>query len=281
MVFLPKKPRIRKRRASAGNEVGIFVQAPDNAFTTPLLQGIEAVLKDFTLHRMSDVMNAASLLDSKSLRGFAGIIAIAREAPDDLLRQIHGLDIPLALISHQVPGLSVPAVLPNNAQGIARLVEHVVRVRGCRLPVFLGGLQTQVDAIQREEAFRAELLRYNIVVPESYFLKGDFHAGIAAFAMREFLRLGEPFDALICADYLMGLSALGVLEQAGIAVPDQVAVAAFDDSPEADAAGLTTVADETAELGRCAARQVLAQINGVPVRGVTTLGLQFNLRRTA
>src|SRR5262249_33971449 len=131
-----------------------------------------------------------------------------------------------------------------------------------------------------EEAFRTELLRYSLVTRDSYYLQGDFLPEVAARVVTEFVKSGVPFDALICADHIMGLSALNVLQIMGIAVPDQVAVAAFDDSPEAAAAGLPTVAAELAELGRCAARLIVAQANGIPIRGVTTLGLQLNIRRS-
>jgi LacI family transcriptional regulator len=255
--------------------IGVISQSPDNQYSVRVIAGIREIAE-----RSGYDVTKIENLDYRAYP-VQGIIAIAHEAPDEVLWQIHNDSIPLSLISHQVPDLPVPCVIPNNALGIARLVEHLVVERKRTRPVFLGGLENQVDAIQREQAFRAELMRYNITLPETYFLRGDFESDIAAEAVNNFLSRKEPFDALIAADHIMGLSALQVLRKAGVSVPKQVSVVAFDDNDEAAKAGLTTVAGELAAMGRCGANQLLAAINGIEVLGVTTLGLKLIVRKTS
>jgi hypothetical protein len=46
--------------------------------------------------------------------------------------------------------------------------------------VFIDGNMQQNDGIQRHTAFSQEMLRYNLHIPETFFLRGDFIPSRAA-----------------------------------------------------------------------------------------------------
>ena len=50
-------------------------------------------------------------------------------------------------------------------------------------------------------------------------------------AARKIIASGKPFDAIFAASDLIAIGALGVLKEAGIAVPGQVSIVGFDESP--------------------------------------------------
>jgi DNA-binding LacI/PurR family transcriptional regulator len=58
--------------------------------------------------------------------------------------------------------------------------------------------------------------------------------------------------ALICTTDILALGALRAAEARGISVPEQLSITGFDDIPEAEQVGLTTVAQPHAEKGRAA-----------------------------
>ena len=66
------------------------------------------------------------------------------------------------------------------------------------------------------------------------------------------LASGLPFNAVCCANDLLALGALGRLAELGIAVPDEVSVAGFDDISTAalTAPSLSTVRLPLREMGR-------------------------------
>ncbi len=64
-------------------------------------------------------------------------------------------------------------------------------------------------------------------------------------------------------------------------VPQDVSVVGFGDGPEARAAKLTTVAADVEELGRRAAKQVVHQMKGGKISGVTTLSVRLIERNTS
>ncbi len=201
----------------------------------------------------------------------AGGLVITGILPDTVLEAFYERGIPLSLVSHQHPSGHIPGVMPNNRQGIAVLMEHLVVTHGRRKPVFIQGHMTQTDGIQRHLAFQNEVMRYNLDVLPAYILRGDFTPELAAESLREFLKRQLFFDAVVASDYLMAEAAIQVLREHGKRVPEDVAVVGFGDAPEAARAGLTTVAADVTELGRRAARQLIGQIEGLRIRGLTLL----------
>jgi DNA-binding LacI/PurR family transcriptional regulator len=210
----------------------------------------------------------------------AGVLVIADAAPLSLLREMHESGTPLSLVSHSVAELPIPAVMADNVQGIAELVRHVVERCHRRKLVYIRGVPTQRDSREREAVFFREMMRYNITVPDDHFLQGDFSAPVAAQSVQRLIASGADFDAIIAADYVMGISAVEVLTQHGLRVPGDVSVVGFGDAPEAEAAGLTTVAADIVEQGRRTARQLIGQQQGTRITGVTVLSVRLVIRET-
>lgn len=210
----------------------------------------------------------------------AGALVVTGVLPDAILRELDARAVPLSLVSHQLAGGHIPGVMSNNRQGIAMLMEHLVVERGCLKPVFIGGILSQTDGIQRYTAFQQEVMRYNLQVPPEYYLRGEFSPETAAESMREFLASGANFDAVVASDYLMAEAAMHAIRLSGLNIPHDVAVVGFGDGPEAAQAGLTTVAADVTELGRRAARQLIGQINGLRIRGLTLLSTELIVRET-
>lgn len=201
----------------------------------------------------------------------AGVLLVADVLPDEAVQELVGRGVTLTLVSHRIEGLDVPSIMHDNEHGIALLAAHLLDERGCRRPVFLRGSPRQLDARQREEAFRRECMRRSPGLSEPVFLDGDFEPATAASSLQRFLEEGGTLDGLLGADYLMAIAAKERLESHGVRVPDDVAIAGFGDGVEAARAGVTTVAADVVELGRRAARQLVGQIDGLEVRGLTLL----------
>jgi DNA-binding LacI/PurR family transcriptional regulator len=72
--------------------------------------------------------------------------------------------------------------------------------------------------------------------------------------MRELLAAGRPPDAVLCFNDTLALGAIRALHDAGLRVPDDVAVAGFDDIEDGrySVPTLTTAAPDKANLARLA-----------------------------
>jgi len=217
---------------------------------------------------------------SLDIPALAGVLVISNVLSDDFLRDLYHTGKPLSLISHRVPDAPIPAVIPDNREGIAKLVQYVVEECGRTRIVFIRGDTRQNDAVQRERTFRQEALRYTLQVNEAFMLDGEFIPEVAAASMSRLLQSRADFDAVLASDYLMGVAAVEVLRSAGRRVPEDVSVVGFGDGQEAEAAGLTTVAAHEVELGRRGARQLIGQIEGLRIQGVTMLSTELVERAT-
>ena len=85
-------------------------------------------------------------------------------------------------------------------------------------------------------------------------------------AARRLLARGIAFDAVFAASDLIAIGAIRALEEAGLRVPDDVAVIGFDDIPAAALAHppLTTIAQDYAHAGEVLVDTLIAQIAGRP-----------------
>lgn len=112
---------------------------------------------------------------------------------------------------------------------------------------------------------------------------GDFSHASGAAAMRELLDAHPDLDAVFVASDLMAMGALTVLRHQGIAVPSDVAVVGFDDSPAAVAGAiqLTTVHQPSQEMGREMATMMLDLLSGVPVEPARILPTHLVVRDSA
>lgn len=261
--------------------LGVITNDPDSVFQRDVIAGMEDVAAQRGYRTMIAQVSkppsdaGAIGLDFDKL---AGALVIANVLPARVLQALAKTGLPLSLISHQAP--NIPTVMPNNEQGIAVLMEHLVVACGRTRPVFIRGDMAQNDGIQRDAAFQREVMRYNLDIPAWFYLKGDFVPAVAAESLSQFLARGELFDAVLASDYLLARAAVDVLNAAGLRIPDDVAVVGFGDAPEADEAGLTTAADDIVELGRRGARQLIGQVEGLRIRGVTLLSVALVERAT-
>jgi DNA-binding LacI/PurR family transcriptional regulator len=102
----------------------------------------------------------------------------------------------------------------------------------------------------------------------------EWHRADGAAAMRTLLAAGPPPDAVVCFNDTLALGAMRALHEAGLRVPDDVAVAGFDDIEDGrfSVPTLTTVAPDKADLARVAVDLLAARLStteGAPPREQT------------
>jgi DNA-binding LacI/PurR family transcriptional regulator len=85
-------------------------------------------------------------------------------------------------------------------------------------------------------------------------------------AARALITSNEPFDAIFAASDLIAVGAMRALGEAGLNVPEDVAVIGFDDIPAASLTNppLTTIMQDIKGAGERLVETLLAQIEGTP-----------------
>jgi LacI family transcriptional regulator len=151
-----------------------------------------------------------------------------------------------------------PGIRLDNAAGARAVAQHLLALGRKRI-VHIRGPMGNIDAKERADAFREALANSGA---EFELVQGDFTEESGQTAIEPLLRSGTKFDAVFAANDMMASGALQALRRAGLRVPEDVAVAGFDDVPLASHLGLTTVRVRIAELGERSLDRLLAMIEG-------------------
>ncbi|HSK60618.1 MAG TPA: LacI family DNA-binding transcriptional regulator [Actinomycetospora sp.] len=118
----------------------------------------------------------------------------------------------------------------ENVAGARALTEHLVREHGRTRVEFVGAVEMS-DYAERFEGMRAALAALGLPVPEVVLDPTPLGVDDDPFPVVRRLASGEGGglpDALVCASDQHAFQLLGVLRQAGVRVPDDVAVTGFD-----------------------------------------------------
>lgn len=188
-------------------------------------------------------------------------------------------DIPIVTQSVELDRASM--FIPNNTEGMRSAVRHLIEEHGYKRIAFIRGIQGQIDADQRFQAYKDELDAHNLGFDEDLVINGDYTPESGRTAIRILLDERKiRFQAVVAASDSMAFGALEALQQRGVHVPDDVAVTGFDDLREAQATGvpLTTVRQSFYTAGKHAMETLLKRINGDSVPKVTVTPTQLLVR---
>jgi LacI family transcriptional regulator len=166
--------------------------------------------------------------------------------------------------------VAVPVVRADGQAAVRDLVAHLHGLGHRRLAIIAGPAATTTGQ-ERVAAFREALQAYGLELPDAYIGQGDFQAESGRRVTEGFLDLPEPPEVVFAADNLMALGALDAVRARGLRVPEDLALAAFDDIPwfvHTDPP-ITAIAQPTGELGRAAVRALVDRIEGRPPASVT------------
>jgi LacI family transcriptional regulator len=112
--------------------------------------------------------------------------------------------------------------------------------------------------------YRQALAEHGITSDESLIRDGDFKEDGGYKAMQELLTLSPRPTAVFAANDMMAMGALLAVREAGLHVPQDVALVGFDDTPVTRLVtpSLTTVTQFQERLGRRAAEMLFERLDG-------------------
>ncbi|MCC2594057.1 LacI family transcriptional regulator [Tessaracoccus sp. OS52] len=167
----------------------------------------------------------------------------------------------------------------DNVAGARSAVGHLL-ARGRRRIATITGPPGMPGGLDRIRGWRAELEAAGL--EPGPLEEGAFTAESGRAATRRLVERGEPFDAVFIASDEMAVASYGVLREAGLRIPEDVAVVGYDDATFSASAvpPLTTVRQPTLEMGATMARVLVDLIEGRPAERVTILQTELVVRES-
>jgi LacI family transcriptional regulator len=168
--------------------------------------------------------------------------------------------VPVVFFDNLVEGAGTAQVALANRDGMALLVEHLVG-HGHRRIGYVGAPPLATSGIERLGGFEQASRAAGLDPAEGYVSLGDevWSAESGRRATRALLALGEPPTGLVAASDTLALGAISAVRDAGLSVPEDVAVVSFDDPFFGDLIDppVTALRRNERELGELAASLLL------------------------
>jgi LacI family transcriptional regulator len=171
------------------------------------------------------------------------------------------------------------SIFVNDSAAARELVTYLLD-RGYRP---LGMIAASDDHVRREGRVRAyrQALAEMSLPQEEVLTRGDDPTEAGGYTAMQTLLARSPLPrAVFAANDMMALGAMVAIREAGLRVPDDIAVAGFDDIPVANLLNppLTTVAQFPERLGRRAAEMLFERLNGTVTGEARRVEMPYELR---
>lgn len=157
-----------------------------------------------------------------------GIIVSSLPPEDPEIVTLTESGFPCVAFDVELLGTRSAFVCFDNVGAGIEVVRHLAE-SGRKRIAFLGGRGDERPSVDRQFGYKSELARLGLPYREEYVHKAHWLHDRAYQATRLMLDLPEPPDAIFAASDIMAIGAMAAIEDAGLRVPDDVAVAGIDD----------------------------------------------------
>ena len=268
--------------------IGLLLNNLHNDFFVPLLNGVEAVVRQKGYNLIVATYHANSRDHMQPPIGphnTDGLLVFSDGLMDEDLVSLNAKSFPMVLVHRTPPpNVPIPSVTVENIEISRLLIDHLIKVHGKKRILFLRGPVHQEDSVRREVGYRTALQANGIPVDENLILNGDFERDIAYAAMNEFLGREKrvAFDAVFTGDDDAAIGVLKSLHEHNIRIPQDVAVIGFDDLGFAPFLNppLTTVRAPTERVGQIATERLFGMLENHSSDEVIILPTEIIFRRS-
>jgi LacI family transcriptional regulator, galactose operon repressor len=199
------------------------------------------------------------------------------------LARLARFGVPFVLIDRTVAGIDCDAVVGDNAGGARLLVEHLIGLGHRRIGMIVEGDEVST-ARERRRGHEGTLKAAGLALEPALVEVQTPDPDGGFLGMSRLLALEEPPSAVFAVNNLVALGAIEAVRDAGLEVPDDVALVCFDDIELASRLYpfLTAMEQPAETFGTLGTQLLLDRIDGRgPAHGhVVVLPGRLTIRRS-
>jgi LacI family transcriptional regulator len=274
----------RALATSSTTSIGLAISVTSNPYFGELVHAVESVTSDagYTL-LLGDTHDEAEqelrIIRTLQARRVDGLIlAPSADAGAGTLAHLAEQAFPVVLID-RLASADFDQVGTENEAPTARLVGHLIG-HGHRRIGMISGLPGLSTTTERVAGYRQGLDEHGVPFDPALVRSGGSRPDLAQAATHALLAAPDAPTALVVGNNAMTIGTMRALREAGLRVPQDVALVAFDDFEWADlfSPRLTTVAQPCQEIGAHAVHALLSRIAD-PGRPPRTIRLEPQFMR--
>jgi DNA-binding LacI/PurR family transcriptional regulator len=247
--------------------IGLVLSRPElisqDGFIPVLIYGFNEVCRErgyrLMMEAVHDPPGADDYLDLAKSKRFDSMIVINPRKGDPALRKVIDSKFPVLVWgSSGRPGES--AIATREGKASYRATSHLISLGHQRI-AHIGHASLEYVAVnRRREGYRAALNAANLPFDKNLFVEGDFTYESGYRAMKHLLGSRANPTALFAGNDTIAFGAMLAIREAGLSIPEDVAVVGYDDLPAAAYAcpPLTTVRTHAFEQGKLLAESAIA-----------------------
>ena len=261
----------RSLRKTTTQTIGLLLPDIRNPFFADLAHAVEQRARDFGYLTLFGNANESMeqqerYFDVMLSQRVDGLIA-APQGDRAGLAGILGSGLPTVFVDRIIEGAGVPSISPDNRTGIRAAVAHLTGL-GHRRIGYIAGPQSTSTGRERLQAYQEAVSGSSADGASELVYMGDFQAASGAAGAHALLDLPDAPTALLAADSLMSIGAIGVCNERGISIGSGVAFVGYDDIEAFTLLNpaLTVIAHDVDAMGRGAVEMLVDVIAGEPAQ---------------
>ncbi len=207
-----------------------------DAFMAEVLRGIYEVARQYDYHVLfepllpSEGHFAERCVQLVRARHADGIILSGPRSDDEPLLSIRHEEVPIVLHGRPPTG-DWPFIDVDNVRGAWLATQHLIQLGHQRVGLILHAPLVYTAAADRKAGYVQALEEAGLTVDERYIQQANFTPESGKAAMMALLSQSPRPSAVFVAGDTVALGAIQAAKEAGLRVPEELAVVGFDDIP--------------------------------------------------
>lgn len=250
----------------------ILIKPHDKVFTDPYLPNVITGLNQVAqkenfriLVEIIDDLNRLSVIENLLRSGeVAGVVIHGVWWQEEYLISLADTGYPIVTIDpFSTDDDGIPLVTINHFDGVRQMVSHLLKLNHRRIACITYAPFSDLHVMRRLQMYRETLEAAGITYDERLVRFGEHDPQSGYEAMQSLLQEKSPPTAVFGMNDLMALGALTAIREAGLRVPEDIAVVGYDDMrfSRFTFPPLTTMCAPEVQLGREAGQLLLDLIH--------------------
>ena len=271
------------------NMVGVIVPTLSNSIFAETIQALSETISSQGIQLLIGTNNYSIVREEDIIRTFIshradGLILTGHTHTAYSEELIKSFAIPTVEIWNLRKGRDFVCVGMSNYRAAYEMTEYLIK-KGYKRIGYIGGLLANNDRSEdRLNGYRDALKHYGVEFDSSIIRESEFSLLNGAEAMRSLLTLTHRPDCVFASSDIIAFGALIECQNKGISIPDDIALAGFDDAVIGSMTkpGLTTVRVPRRQIGLKAGSVIMKLLQKEPdISSVNDLGFDLAIRDTA
>lgn len=257
----------RTLRMSKSNIIIVLMVNIKNSFYSEFIRGIEEVARAAGYYILigstgGDPEKEAEYIDLVQASRVDGVILTTAGVLDDQTIEKINKTSPIVLTFDYVPSKKIPSISIDNESASRKVTNHLIGLGHTRIAHITGNMG-RLQSQTRLHGYKQALSQHSIPVDEALIQEGGYLFKDGYEAAKKLLSFDHLPTAIYGSNDNVAIGALKAILEAGLRVPEDIAIVGFDDVDIASfmTPGLTTIHQPRYEIGQRAMGLLLKKIN--------------------